>query len=534
MASIPPDTQVSERESRLSKLLHTYISGDKFPKTARDGKLLLEAISAQSDGASCVERLVASKNALEALKLALRFELTPSFFNTTLKDFLNFLQIPAIGQIYGGELLRQLLTTVVQPETLWTALLTASSDKQLNSEGELAFAWLLLELASWVGSSPLDVDTIARDITEKKVFIDSTDRELRTIGYRLANVLQTSNTVKRTDEDGPGGRHDNDYADFRRVAILPTDDELMSAEQAIYRAADVVSQQPLEQRSGAHLDNQFRLLREDFLAELKEDVNNSQHNVKGRRPSLRLRGLSLVAAHYGDLRFKAPFSLALSVRSGLENFARLKTYQRRGHLKHSPKFLKHQSFGCVVDRERVITFATLIRVEDLLVGDDDKNYHEPLIVLRAPDKGSLEKLLSTLMSSNTADFIMVDTAVFAYEPILRCLQTTVEVSLWQELFAVSGEEIEAAVRLSTAAPLDLVSKVEAGGGSDLQSTLSLPKSVELDASQLASLLAGLRQSVSLIQGPPGTVSWSIWSSQTKMHTSSLLSKSPTVLQTISL
>lgn len=146
----------------------------------------------------------------------------------------------------------------------------------------------------------------------------------------------------------------------------------------------------------------------------------------------------------------------------------------------------------------------MLRVEGLLVGDNDNNYHQPLIVLRSPDKGSLEKLLSTLMSSDTAEFIMVDTAVFAYEPILRCLQSTVELSLWQELFAISGEEIEAAVRLSAAAPLDLVSRIEAGGGFDLQSTLSLSKSVDLDASQLDSLLAGLRQSVSLIQGPPGT------------------------------
>lgn len=504
MASRPPDTQASDRDARLSKLLHAYINDGKTPKTAREGKLLLEAISAQTDGASCVERLVASKNALEALKLALRFELTSSFFNTTFKDFLNFLQNPAIGQTCGGQLLKQLLTIVVQPETLWTTLSIARSDNQLNTEGELAFAWLLLELASWVGSSPLNVDSIARDITEKKVFINSDNRTLRTIGYRLANVMQTSNIVKRTDENGPGGRHDNDHADFRRVAIFPTDDELMSAEQAFYRTADVISQQPFEQRSGVHLDNQFRLLREDLLAELREDVNASRRNVKGRRPSFRLRGLSLVDAHYGNWKFKTPFSLVLSAKSGLEGFAQLRTHERRRHLKSNPKFLKHQSFGCVVDRDRVITFATLLRVEGLLVGDNDNNYHEPLIVLRSPDKGSLEKLLSTLMSSDTAEFIMVDTAVFAYEPILRCLQSTVELSLWQELFAVSGEEIEAAVRLSAAAPLDLVSRIEAGGGFDLQSTLSLPKSVDLDASQLDSLLAGLRQSVSLIQGPPGT------------------------------
>lgn len=42
------------------------------------------------------------------------------------------------------------------------------------------------------------------------------------------------------------------------------------------------------------------------------------------------------------------------------------------------------------------------------------------------------------------------------------------------------------------------------GVSDLQSVLSLPKPVSFDESQFNSLLAGLRQSVSLIQGPPGT------------------------------
>jgi len=145
MSSKPLDTKASERGARLSKLLHAYINDRKSHKGARDGNLLLEAISAQTDGASCVERLISSKNALEALRLSLRFDLTPNFFNTTFKDFLNFLQNSAIGQLCGGDLLKQLLTIIVCPGTLWVALSTAYSNKLLNSEGELAFAWLLLE-----------------------------------------------------------------------------------------------------------------------------------------------------------------------------------------------------------------------------------------------------------------------------------------------------------------------------------------------------------------------------------------------------
>jgi hypothetical protein len=500
MASKPSDTQASQREARLSKLLHAYIKEGKELRTARDGKLLLEAVSAQSDGATCVERFVASKNALEALRLALRFDRTPDFFNTTLKNFLTFLQNPAIKQLCGGDLLKQLLTMIVCPETLWVALIAAYSNTQLSCEGELAFAWLLLELASWVKNSPLKVDSIARDLTERKVFINSDDRNLRAIGYRLENILQTSTSAKPTADDGPGGRHDNDHANFRRVAIFPTDDELMCTEQAFYQVADAMTQQPFKQRSGAHLDNQFRLLREDFLAEIREGVKTSQDNAKGgQRQRFRLRGLSLVGAHYGTERFRTSFALILSVKSGLDSFARLGKNRRKAYLKDNPKFMKHQSFGCVIDHKRVVAFVTVLRVEELLVGgsDDDDDCLEPRVVIRAPDKTSLEKLLTALISSRDAEFVMIDAPVFAYEPVLRCLQSTVELPLWQELFATSGEEIEAAVRLSEVAPLDIIRKIEGKGGFGLQSTLSLPKPVDLDASQLGSLLAGLRQSVSL-------------------------------------
>lgn len=251
------------------------------------------------------------------------------------------------------------------------------------------------------GNSPLDVESLARDLTDRKVFIDDEDRNLRTIGYRLANILQTSDTVKQTVDNGPGGRHDDDFANFRSVAIFPTDDELMSTEQAFYQAADAISQQPYQQRPGAHLDNQFRLLREDFLAELKEDIKGSQSNAKGQRSRLRLRGLSLVGAHYGTDRFRTPFALELSVKSGLENFSMMGRNQRKNYLKNNSKFLKHQSFGCVVDRKRVVAFVTLLCAEDLLIGgsDDDDEPHEPLVVLRAPDRSSLEKLPTERISS---------------------------------------------------------------------------------------------------------------------------------------
>ncbi|KAM0712386.1 hypothetical protein Q7P37_011481 [Cladosporium fusiforme] len=501
MASNMSHDAASRRIAQLKKIFYSHISGERSPKSAKDAKLFLEAISTQENKANCIERLVASKQALESLQLALRFDVTTAFLNATLKDFLDFLKDPSVAQLCGRELLKKILVIIVRPETLWTSLVSAHSKSQLTPAGQLSFAWLLLELVSWTENPPIDVESTARDLTKRRSFLDSDDRDLRTLGYRIECILETKSNEIKEEEFGPGGRHDNDHANFRKIAIFPTDDELMSTELAFYRPATSVSQQPFPQRPGTHLDNQFRLLREDFLAELREDVNASQGRGKQKRQSVRLQGLSLVGAHFGTGRTKSPFALVLSVKAGLGRFAQMNSKDRKAYLKANPKFLKHLSFGCVMDQNRVVTFATLHRVEEVLAeihGDG------VLVVLRMPDTVSLERLLSTLKASKTAQFILVETPVFAYEPILRCLQSTVELPLWEELFAISGDEIEAAVRPSSVAPLKLVDDIKAKTNLDLQSRLSLRKSVSLDDSQLESLLSGLRQSVSLIQGPPGT------------------------------
>jgi hypothetical protein len=499
---IAPNMNTNEgfaRDARLKKLLDSYIHSDRSPKSSGEGKLLLESIANQDDRAGCVERLVGSKNALAALRLALRFNTAASFLNTTLKDFLSLLEDPVVGQLCGGQLFKQLLTIVVRPTTIWDAFVTAFTDCQLSTEGQRAFAWLLLELVSWTDNPPINVDSIAQDLSKRKAFLKSDNRDLRTIGYRIDHVLQTKSYAISRDDFGPGGRHDNDHIEFRNIAIFPTHDELSSTQTPFYRPANAITQQAFEKRPGLHLENQFRLLREDFLAELRDDVHMTQGNCKIRRPRTRLRGLSLTGAYFGTPKFKTPFALALSVQSGLEGFARLASHQRKAYLKNDTKFLKHQSFGCILDQERVIAFATLLRVEDLLVQDE-----EPLIVLRTLDSATFENVLSVLKSSNTVEYVMVDTPIFAYEPVLRCLQSTVELPLWEELFALSDDEIQRAVRPSSVAPLNLIDKIETNEAADLQSVLSLPKPVSLDNSQLNSLLAGLRQSVSLIQGPPGT------------------------------
>lgn len=74
------------------------------------------------------------------------------------------------------------------------------------------------------------------------------------------------------DSYRPGGRHDNDFKDFREISILPIPDEIASVEIPYYRRMCDVYNVSEAQRAVMHYDNQFRLLREDLLAELRNDL----------------------------------------------------------------------------------------------------------------------------------------------------------------------------------------------------------------------------------------------------------------------
>jgi hypothetical protein len=96
-------------------------------------------------------------------------------------------------------------------------------------------------------------------------------------------------------------------------------------------------------------------------------------------------------------------------------------------------------------------------------------------------------------------FLFVDAPVFAYEPILCCLQEKVELPLAPELL----EHLPGAtVALSHIIPPSVLEEINDQEAS-LQEILGAEKPIALDPSQRESMLCGLTQRVSLIQGPPG-------------------------------
>jgi hypothetical protein len=479
----------------LAKFFAPVLQGKRTVKNAADAKLFLEAICDQKDCTSCVERLVASPPALAALQSGLRFDVSPPFINQHTAPFIRYLSDPATKQVCSGQFLRQLLLIIAEPPTLWNALLSSYKDRLLAPDSVHAFAWLLLELALLPASSGVDILGQAQSVTADRSLIESPSHEIRTLGYKIEHVLRAKSSPAPADPGcAPGGRHDNDFPDFRRVAIYPTADEFVSTERPFYRRADAIAEAQQEHRVAMHLDNQFRLLREDMLAELRDGLQIARGQKKGRRSALVLRKLSADGITCGDEKRWKPCALALRCQSGLEQLTNLSPSQRKVFLSENKNFLKHQSFGCLTCGEEIVAFATVDRNIDALI------MQPPLIVLQIYGDEAFKKAIFALKLSKDLDFFLVDTPIFAYEPVLKCLQEKVDLPLAEQLLALDAK---ADIPESPLIPDSVVQQLKEKKDDNVKHILKTAKDIRLDPSQMESLIAGLTQPLSLIQGPPG-------------------------------
>jgi hypothetical protein len=77
--------------------------------------------------------------------------------------------------------------------------------------------------------------------------------------------LERKRDVVPVAQKPPGGRHDNDFEDFRKVTVLPTAGELLCSEASFVPQNIPVNCENLQ----SYLDMEFRLLREDLVRPLQ-------------------------------------------------------------------------------------------------------------------------------------------------------------------------------------------------------------------------------------------------------------------------
>lgn len=483
----------SSRSIRLRSLFTGVIKGEKNID-GKNSRLFLEAVCDQDNRALCVQKLQASDYGRAAFQSAMSSSTELTFLQESVTAILRYFAAPELKTLCGGTVLQQLVLSFVEAELAWEAFVAAFKSGQLRADGEEAFSWLLLELLSLPKERATEFVDLARNDEVRKRLLGSKKQEVRLRAQRIVHIVENLNAGHSCVSSGPGGRHDNDFAEINKIAILPTADELSAKEPYLPRAHETSA---LASRPGGlafHVDSQFRLLREDMVRDMREQIRIAMNLQKGQRKAFSINHLSLAGVHC-DGRNK--WSLQLQCMNDLPQMPKKSEAIRRQFLKDNPKFLKHESLACVIADDEVVTLGTLVREETFII------MNPPILCLQIPGANS-ERALRCIKGAKVVKLVQLSTALFSYAPVLKQLKEIKELPFERELFRWDADSKPEPPNYQLSPDIAaLVESLLRNPSLDIQDVLKLPSITKLDKSQAACFITGMLSRLSIIQGPPG-------------------------------
>jgi ribosomal protein L40E len=354
-------------------------------------------------------------------------------------------------------------------------------------------ARFLLSVISAPGEDAAKARTspIVRDIAMKLQEIsDNTTKAHKTsemIIRVLAGATVRSNNNNAIDiSNFPGDRHDNDFADFRSIAIIPTAAEVICKETPYLPMADDV----LSGGQANMLDRFFRLLRHDFVAPLREELQVS----KGPE-SKRSQWRTFKEVSFDDLVVEEKSFSCFNVSFKQQPSAGATPEKRKAYWDDHKSLLPHLSLVCFVRDGLPLRFGMVINRNTVHLSHEDR----ATIGISIKGKGEVEATISELkLQIPGTVMIQVSASYFAFEPILKCLQSMAAVPLEEELVNLK----------STEAPTKNLPIVQAlhitDDTDDIAPYIKAKKPIILENSQRLAILNLLSNRVGLVQGPPGT------------------------------
>ncbi|KAI9640526.1 hypothetical protein NHQ30_011272 [Ciborinia camelliae] len=463
--------------------------------SARDGKNFIEATCAQDDPATAAYKILSSPAGLNAIQASMRFDTTPSFLNENAVLLLRYFQAPSLKTINSGLSLSELITAIVEPPFFWDGFINAFRNGELNGDASYSFAWLLLELLSRPGQPSTTYKLVAKSPGILDTILKSSDGEIRNLGQKIKHTLSLDvSDLGEHHEVRPGGRHNNDHANHREISIMPTADELLSKERPFLRTPDTYLKDMNSSRLAIHIDNQFRLLREDMIGEIRDEVQKLQGLKSGNHRGMAFDNILLEDISIESDRFRQSWGLKFRCQDELPSLKKVDAKKRVKYLKDNQHILRHGTTGCLFVDGEPVAFPAINRNEEELA------QRPANIILQFPDETTVSHALVKLKTAQRIKLVQMDTSVFAFEPFLKRLQGINNVPLaekllsWDETQVIEGPSFQ---------PLPLKKLIEKSSNKDLRSLVRTKKPIILDETQIRSLLAILFQRVSLIQGPPG-------------------------------
>lgn len=141
---------------------------------------------------------------------------------------------------------------------------------------------------------------------------------------------------------------------------MPTADELVATDPPFLRLAETLEDPELsEHRLAMHLDNQFRLYREDMLGELREEIRIALGQKKGRHRGIVINGLEVLGVDCGTEIKRQSWGLRLSCKQDLPLFRGVKPKNRKSVVESSHNLLRHQSLTCLILDGAITAFPSI-------------------------------------------------------------------------------------------------------------------------------------------------------------------------------
>ncbi|KAL3705514.1 hypothetical protein TMatcc_009186, partial [Talaromyces marneffei ATCC 18224] len=365
------------------------------------------------------------------------------------------------------------------------------------------------------------------------------------IGVSLPNMAQNNpSKVQKmlgafvVEYEPPGGRHDNDFKDIRRIRIMPTFQEISSRRSEYLPPYDPTQWH----EDGLHglLDRNFRLLREDTVGLLRDAIHSvfqpsrTAPNQKNQQRTNVYQGSRIVELgfHWQDgFQFKLSFAQPTKVD-------KMTTTQREEWWNMS-KRLQSGALVCLIMQRNFVVFCTVINSQAQAPArkrqgqdgnktqkkDSDglwKNPQEATVFLKLTSVNDrcIEMALKhyTKKDSHITLVEFPGVVLPAFEPTLKALQLMRKSDNlpFSELLIPNSSQDGSPTDISP--PLYATEPgfqfnlrclmndnsdffVRVGHTTDLQ---KLRQNSSLDDAQASALVETLQRKIGLIQGPPGT------------------------------
>eukprot|EP01041_Mallomonas_annulata_P009811 gene9811-20409_t len=346
------------------------------------------------------------------------------------------------------------------------------------------------------------------------------------------DTLLCSQTLEeeRTDEDS---RHDNDFLDYRKISIVPTANEINTRVSIYDIAANYMALANAEHENEASLlDRQFRLLREDMVAPMREEIQKELGVVKNKRKRMYDNPcvIRAILAPIPCILIKVPVPEAMQRRMTAMNNKNEKEnfFENAGH-----RILSRDSLVAFITNNEVVNVGVIVRrmIKDEFIKEDGffcvgvTFFGDSLInilsMIEKQDEDANASNRTTTSSQGAPVITMADvlfqatTSYFSYEPVLKCIQQISEIPFSEEIVRgqnplpiqttdQEGDDVSSSSQLTLQqrSRFAVPQRIRTGTGYSLPAEIR--QMLENDPSQLRAVEMSLSQRVILIQGPPGT------------------------------